>query len=574
MKDGELGLKKKSFKIKIIIPTIIVLVALVVLINVFLSIRLSGIGNKLVNEKLISVKSSLEYYINESKGKTNVAALTVALNPDVIEAVGRRDTDALVDLLSPVCGLYLIDYFTITDKDGIVLARTFEPGSFGDSITNQQNIKDALSGKVSTYFESGTLIAVSIRTGAPIRDESNNIIGAVSVGVRFDTDQKVEELKALFNSEVTIFHEETRIATTIIRDGQSIVGTTLDSGIAKIVFNDKQEYLGDADVLGEKYKTFYMPLLNAENDAFAAAVIGIPLTELTEETNSSIRYGIILGLGGLAIAIILLYFMISSLSQPITILSGDLRNIANGNLGIDITVKGNDEVGDLGESLQKVADTLHKLLSEINKTIGEHEKGNIEYFLDTEEFFGDYRVLADNIVELAALGMRDQLTGLPNRRAFDNRLEMEWNRSIRDHSPLSILVLDVDKFKNYNDTFGHQQGDAALKTVAKTMRSSLKRPADFPARWGGEEFVVLLPLTDSKGAVAVADNLRRDIEKAVIPCDDEKGEKITVSIGVSTQIPVQGSAAETFIPSADAALYKAKEMGRNRVVLNELTIIT
>ena len=561
--------RKRSFKFKIIIPTVIVLVVLVVLINAFQSIKLSSIGDKLVSEKLLSVTNGLRFYLEESMGKSNVAALTVALNSDVIDAVAERDTDRLVSLLAPTCDLYLIDYFTITDSEGIVLARTYEPESYGDSITNQQNIKDALSGKVSTYFESGTLIMVSIRTGAPIRDENNNIIGAVSAGVRFDTKERVEDLKALFDSEITIFHGNTRIATTIVRDGQSIAGTTLEPGIANIVFEKKQEYFGDADVLGAKYKTFYKPLINADNDAFAAIVVGIPLAELTEVTNNAIRYGIILGLGGLAVAILLLYFLISSLSLPITILSGDLRHIANGNLGIAVSVRGNDEVGNLGESLQKVADTLHKLLSDINETISQHEKGNIEYFLDTDEFFGDYKTLADNIVELAALGMRDQLTGIPNRRSFDNRLQMEWGRAMRDSTPLSVLVLDVDKFKNYNDTFGHQQGDVALKTVAKTIKKSLRRPTDFPARWGGEEFVVLLPTTDSKGAVVVAEQIRRDIESAVIPCDDARGERVTVSIGVSSQIPERDIDIDAFLPTADAALYRAKEAGRNRVVLNE-----
>ena len=562
-------MKKRSFKLKIIIPAVTILIAMVVIISVFLSLRLSTIGNSLINEKLLSVTNGLKFYLNESEGKTNAAALTAARNSDVISAVRERDTDELVRLLAPACDQYLIDYFTITDNKGIVLARTYEPESFDDSILNQQNIQDALQGKVSTYFESGTLIKVSIRTGAPVYDADGALIGAISAGVRFDSDSRVEELSSLFDSEISILFGETRIATTIVRDGNSIVGTTLDPYISNIVFNNKQEYSGDADVLGDKYKTFYIPLINPHDEAFAAIVAGIPLADLTAATRNSIRDGIIIGLLGLAVSILLLYFMISSLSQPITILSSDMRNIANGNLEIDVTVKGDDEVGNLGESLQKVADTLYKLLSDINKTIGEHEKGNIDYFLNTEDFFGDYRLLADNIVELAALGMRDQLTGLPNRRSFDNRLEMEWNRAMRDEKPLSILILDVDKFKNYNDTFGHQQGDAALKTVAKTVYASLKRTADFPSRWGGEEFVVLLPSTDAKGAVLVAEDIRKDIENALIPCPDARGTKITVSIGVSTQIPALDSELKDFIPAADAALYKAKETGRNRVVLNE-----
>ena len=562
-------MKNRSFKFKIIIPTVIILIALVVLINIFLSIKLSNIGNSLIDEKLLSVTNSLNHYLDESRGKSNVAALAMAQNPGVVNAVKKRDTNELVRLLAPACGLYLIDYFTITDSEGVVLARTYEPEQSGDTVLNQQNVKDALEGRVSTYFESGTLIMVSIRTGAPVRDEDNNIIGVISAGVRFDMDKRVEELKALFDSEVTIFFGDTRIATTIVRDGRSIVGTTLDPRISRMVFENKMEYSGDEEVLGEKYRIFCKPLLNAQNEAFAAIFIAIPLTNLTAETYSSIQNGIILGLSGLAIAIMLLYYTISSVSQPITSLSTDMRNIANGNLDIDIAVRGNDEVGNLGESLQRVADTLHKLLTDINNMIDAHEKGDTEYFLDTKEFFGDYKRLAETIIELVSLGMRDQMTGIPNRRAFDNRLAMEWNRAMRVNNPLSLLVLDVDKFKSYNDTFGHQQGDVALKTVAKTIRQSLRRPSDFLARWGGEEFVVLLPITDSNGAVVVAEQIRREIENATVPCADEKGRKVTVSIGVSTQIPLRGSNLDDFIPDADTALYRAKEMGRNRVVLSE-----
>ena len=558
-----------SFKFRILIPIITVLIILVVIINVFLTLRLSNIGDSLINEKLLAVTNGLKFYLDESAGKTNVAALTMAHNPDVVKAVREGDTEELIRIFVPECELYRIDYFTITDQEGKVLARTYDPDSSGDSVLNQQNVADALAGKVSTYFESGTLVMVSARTGVPVIDTDGTVIGVVSAGVRFDLDSKVEELKTLFDSEVTVFFGDTRIATTIIRDGRSIAGTTLDPRIAEIVIADKQEYSGDLEVFGEKYKIFCKPLLNAQNEAFASIFLAIPLAQFHTETNNSIRGGIILGFIGLAISILLLYFMVSSISQPITDLSNEMRNIANGNLGVDINITSNDEVGDLGKSLQKVADTLHKLLTDINETIDQHEQGNIDYFLNTEDFLGDYKTLANNIIELASISMTDQLTGLANRRTFDNRLEMEWDRAKRDKRPLSILVLDVDKFKNYNDTLGHQQGDVALKTVAKTIARSLKRPADFCARWGGEEFFVLLPSTDTKGAVGVAEYIRTEIETATVPCDDEQGRKVTVSIGVSTQIPEPDSDMSAFIPLADAALYQAKEKGRNRVVANE-----
>jgi diguanylate cyclase (GGDEF)-like protein len=198
--------------------------------------------------------------------------------------------------------------------------------------------------------------------------------------------------------------------------------------------------------------------------------------------------------------------------------------------------------------------------------IVEQKKGNTDYCINTDEFHGDYKKLADSVLDLAAIGMRDQLTGIPNRRSFDYRLNWEWNRAIRDRSPLGILMLDVDKVKNYNDTLGHQQGDVALQVIAKPIKQTVNRLTDFVARRGGEESIVLLPTTDSAGAVIVAEKIRAAIENAVIPCKDPRGTKVTISIGVSSKIPISQSTPEHAISLADSALYKAKAAGRNRVI--------
>ena len=163
------------------------------------------------------------------------------------------------------------------------------------------------------------------------------------------------------------------------------------------------------------------------------------------------------------------------------------------------------------------------------------------------------------------LSMIDQLTKIPNRRSFDERLNMEWNQAIRERTPISLLMMDLDKFKNCNDTYGHQQGDVVLQTVADIFQQSFRRPGDFVARWGGEEFVVLLPNTPLAGALDVAEKIRIDIGKTLIPCADGSTIMITISIGVSSQVPVQDSPVHTFISKADRALYAAKEAGRNRV---------
>jgi diguanylate cyclase (GGDEF)-like protein len=245
-----------------------------------------------------------------------------------------------------------------------------------------------------------------------------------------------------------------------------------------------------------------------------------------------------------------------------------MDNIASGNLRVEITVKTEDEVGLLGLSLQKVANILHKLLEDIHIMISEQERGNTDYVLNSEEFLGDYRILAESVLELADFGMKDQLTGIANRRSFDHRLEWEWNRAARGKDPISILMIDVDKFKSYNDSFGHQQGDVALKTVAQTVKQSIKRTTDFTARWGGEEFIVLLPAPNPDGAFNLAETIRQEIEKTQIPGNDLGARKVTVSIGASTRIPAPDNSIEILIAAADNALYKAQATGRNRVVLD------
>jgi len=173
--------------------------------------------------------------------------------------------------------------------------------------------------------------------------------------------------------------------------------------------------------------------------------------------------------------------------------------------------------------------------------------------------------IVNQIRTIDLLSMTDQLTNIFNRRGFDNQLFKEWRRMIREKSSIGVLMLDVDKFKIYNDTYGHQQGDVVLKEVAKILTQSAWRPSDFAARWGGEEFIVLLPNTDLNGALDVAERIRRNIENTGIPCANGSITNVTISIGVNALTPAQNDSVLDFIAQADKALYTAKETGRNKV---------
>jgi len=167
------------------------------------------------------------------------------------------------------------------------------------------------------------------------------------------------------------------------------------------------------------------------------------------------------------------------------------------------------------------------------------------------------------------LSMMDQLTSIPNRRNFDERLKMEWKQAVREHTHISMLMMDLDRFKTINDKYGHMQGDSVLQTVSSIIPQLFKRPGDFIARWGGEEFVVLLPNTGIEGALDMAERIRSEVEKTSMPSIDGSEINVTISIGVSSIAPTLGCSVDAFISSSDKALYAAKQAGRNKVICAE-----
>jgi len=173
--------------------------------------------------------------------------------------------------------------------------------------------------------------------------------------------------------------------------------------------------------------------------------------------------------------------------------------------------------------------------------------------------------------KLQEMAMQDGLTQVANRRCFDMKLEEEWRRMMRDGRMLSVVIFDVDYFKLYNDTYGHQAGDVCLQTIAANARSCLKRPGDFFARYGGEEFVAILPNSDTKGASALAEQIRRQIHELNIPHDSSKVcGHVTVSCGVASMIPTESASPQLLLEAADKALYEAKATGRDRVIARRL----
>jgi diguanylate cyclase (GGDEF)-like protein len=182
----------------------------------------------------------------------------------------------------------------------------------------------------------------------------------------------------------------------------------------------------------------------------------------------------------------------------------------------------------------------------------------------------DLNVASDKLSELCKI---DQLTCISNRRCFEDTYNLKWKLSLRNGTPLAVIIIDIDFFKQYNDTYGHTEGDTCLHQVAQALKGALKRPEDSVARFGGEEFVAILPETDEKGAMIVAEHIRATVDALAIPhCKSKVADHVTISLGVSVMIPKHQDEKGAHFSRADTALYQAKKLSRNRAMLWDQTI--
>lgn len=238
----------------------------------------------------------------------------------------------------------------------------------------------------------------------------------------------------------------------------------------------------------------------------------------------------------------------------------------------DAAVKSQAFAADVSDYLVKLPDKI-----ELIARIRHHSKS----YLNRLQRDAAYRALSESqlkLIEMNQVLQRlshvDGLTGLSNRRYLDEFLEIEWRRAARELTEFALLMIDVDNFKKYNDTYGHLAGDEVLKQVATAMRSCLHRPADLTARFGGEEFVVVLPGTNAGGARLIGDRICAAVEAQQVTHGAEgAGPVVTVSIGGAATMPVRGKVAADLLAAADAALYDAKRSGKNRAIVSVLPLL-
>ncbi|MCB2173979.1 diguanylate cyclase, partial [bacterium] len=244
------------------------------------------------------------------------------------------------------------------------------------------------------------------------------------------------------------------------------------------------------------------------------------------------------------------------LLRPIHNLINATEKVIDGQYDVQITTERGDEIGRLTLIFSKMLAQIRRYLADLHSTNAELETVNITLEKKVEE----------RTRQLEALSNQDGLTGIANRRKLDEYLKHEYDLAARNNFALSLIILDIDCFKRYNDTYGHPAGDDCLKKVARTLSDSLHRSSDFVARYGGEEFMAILSNASHKSACEIAERIRINVERLAIPHEASPvSATVTISLGVCTLIDCTSTSLDDFISRADEALYRAKENGRNRI---------
>ena len=282
----------------------------------------------------------------------------------------------------------------------------------------------------------------------------------------------------------------------------------------------------------------------------------IPLDKLSTEAQSVRDKIILIGLLCFVISIALAVIISRSISSPLEKLVQSMRETESGNYGNRMRPEGADELTVLAQKFNEMACKVDHHNVQLEERVKERT-----------------RDLAEANSKLTALSMTDGLTGIANRRRFDEALLGEFNRAVRAQTPLALMMVDVDFFKSYNDFYGHPRGDTCLRRIASLLQSNSRRASDLVARYGGEEFIMVAADTDAGTALALAETICESLEALQLPHERAPLGCVTISIGIVALVPDEGQTAEILVQMADQAMYQAKIQGRNQVVLSDSNVI-
>ena len=448
----------------------------------------------------------------------------------------------------------------VSDINGTQIARW--DGKMPDATINYQDrdyFKSLLRNgqtAVSDVLRSRSTQKLGIVIAEPIRALDGSLTGALIINLELEKlIQRVEGNKRERSGDAYVVSQD---GTVIIHPEHGLIENGMSEAvIAPVVAAIKGEsgwleYETDKKVRLAGYSIVPSTKMKV--------IVQIPKAEAMHEVETIRQRSLLVLVLAASLAVAIGLLIAGALAKPLAKIEEAVERLGQGELNVRINMHGQDEISQLASAFDSLAEQLARRDEELSR-INEGLERQVEERT---------RELQQANEELKLVSQLDGLTGIANRRMFDEVLRREWLRGLRDGVPLALIMLDADFFKAYNDTYGHQAGDECLKFIAAEVKKMAKRSSDLAARYGGEEFVLILEECDLCGAAQIAENLRVAIEAARMPHQGSKiSEFVTVSLGAAALVPRAGLTPENLVEAADLAMYQAKQSGRNRVCLME-----
>ncbi|SHI00722.1 methyl-accepting chemotaxis protein [Clostridium grantii] len=376
--------KKLSMRNKImsfLVPAFIITISLIVGVII---VQFENYTINVNKEQAIKGMEGLNEIIEKYKNESSNLSKLISQNPDIVKYMDEGNADGLRDILTIISKDLNVDFITVTDKNGLVLYRTNTPNESGDSIINQINIQKALEGNVYTTLEnidSQELLAV---TGSPIINMNKEIIGVISTGFELSNVDILDNSKKIYKTDLTIFLNDVRLNTTIIKNGERVVGTQLNPAIAKKILEDKEQYIAEAEILDMPYICSYMPLMNTNNDVIGVVFSGQLKSDAVKKMNEIIFLIFVISVVVLiVISVFIFFFSLNVISKPLEKIMEASNKISNGDLYIDDfdineTDNTKDEIIILSKSFYEMVNTMNMLINNINASSEQVSAGAIQ----------------------------------------------------------------------------------------------------------------------------------------------------------------------------------------------------
>lgn len=471
-----------------------------------LSILIMYIGNVSAIENINAhdSKAAMDYMVlhtEEMKEKSLEACKKLSENNNIVFSVKFGNPAVAVTYANQILAQFPdIEVVTIVDDKGIVVGRTYSD-EVGDSIAWQPDIKNGLNGVTGSYIEEENDVKLSVRSSTPLIDETGAIVGVISCGYRLDTNDYVDRIKQSTGLDITVFLNDVRISTTIAKDGQRQTGTQLNPEIAKIVLEQGESYLAEADILGSEFYTIYEPIIDENGKILGAFFAGKHIGFVKDSIRNTTIVAVVINF---SLCLVLLFinwrFNKKRIADPIAKISECVAELAQGNVDINIPVfKSDDEIGRMTSNIGDMANVIRCLIDELNVMLSDHKQGIISTKIDVSKYKGSYNNVAVGINEMAEDYDSDNSAVLDCLQSFAN-------------GNFDIVVKEFPGEKHITNN-AIEQVRANLKNVSfqinRLLGDSLKGKLDSQAdisQCSGEWAEILLSLNSLMNGIAAPIN--------------------------------------------------------------------